>query len=56
MRLALTGSAHRTWRTALLGVIAALLTITAVAQPAAARDLDQVRQQVFDLEAKAESS
>lgn len=56
MRLALIGSVHRTWRTALLGVVVALFTITAVAQPAAARDLDQVRQQVFDLEARAESA
>ncbi|PHX61539.1 MAG: hypothetical protein CK552_00075 [Actinobacteria bacterium] len=40
----------------MLGVIAALLTLTAVAQPATARDLDEVRQQVFDLEVKAESA
>ena len=56
MRLVQKGSAHRTWRTALLGVIAALLAITTVAQPAVARDLEQVRQQVYDLEAKAESA
>ena len=56
MRLNRTGFRRRTGLTALVAVFAALLGTIVVAAPAAARDLDQVRQQVFDLEVKAESA
>ncbi len=47
---------RRTRSVALAAVSAALISAIALAAPAAARDLGEVRQQVFELEAKAESA
>lgn len=56
MRLNRSGSRYRTWL-ACVGVVLSLgFWSLAWAVPAAARDLGEVREQVFELEAKAESA
>ncbi|MSO27565.1 MAG: hypothetical protein EXQ60_05810 [Candidatus Nanopelagicales bacterium] len=56
VRLDRSGSRYRTWLTALVAVICVGFGSIALAAPAAARDLGEVREQVFELEAKAESA